>query len=40
MKELRKKKIPIVKIMWEHHGIQDATWETEEWVKKKYPERL
>jgi hypothetical protein len=40
VKELRNKKIPMVKVLWEHHGIQDATWETEEWVKKKYPELL
>jgi hypothetical protein len=40
MKELRNKQIPMVKILWEHHGAKDATWETEEWVKKKYPELL
>jgi hypothetical protein len=27
IKKLRNKKIPIVKIIWEHHGNQDATWE-------------
>jgi hypothetical protein len=30
VKELRNKKILIVKILWEHHGTQDSTWETEE----------
>jgi hypothetical protein len=40
VKELRNKKIPMVKILWEHHGTHDATWETEEWVKKKHPELL
>jgi hypothetical protein len=38
VKELRNKSILIVKILWEHHGVQDATWETEEWMRKKYPE--
>jgi hypothetical protein len=40
VKELRSKKIPMVKILWEHHGARDATWETEEWVRRKYPELL
>jgi hypothetical protein len=40
VKELRNKRILMVKILWEHHSTQDATWETEEWVKKKCPERL
>jgi hypothetical protein len=30
VKELRNKKILMVKILWEHHGSQDATWETED----------
>jgi hypothetical protein len=40
VKKLKNKKIPMVKILWEYHGTQDVTWETEEWVKKKYPELL
>jgi hypothetical protein len=30
VKELRNKTILIVKVLWKYHGIQDATWETEE----------
>jgi hypothetical protein len=30
MKELRNKRIPMVKVLWEHHGTQDTTWETED----------
>jgi hypothetical protein len=40
MKELRNDKIPKVKVLWEHHGTQDATWETQDWVKKKHTELL
>jgi hypothetical protein len=40
VKELRNKKISMVKVLWEHHGAQEGTWETEEWVTKKYPELL
>jgi hypothetical protein len=28
----------MVKVLWEYHGVQYATWETEEWMRKKYPE--
>jgi hypothetical protein len=38
IKELRNKKIPMVKILWEYHGNQDATWDIKEWMRKKYPE--
>jgi hypothetical protein len=30
VKELRNKKIPMIKVLWEPHGIQDDTCETEE----------
>jgi hypothetical protein len=40
IKELRNKRIPMVKVLWKHHGAQDATWETEEWMNKKYPDFL
>ena len=35
---LRNKVIPLVKVLWEHHGVEEATWELEVDVKKKYPE--
>jgi hypothetical protein len=25
VKELRNKSMPMVKVLWEHHGVQDAT---------------
>ena len=31
------KVIPLVKVLWEHHGVEVATWELEADVKKKYP---
>jgi predicted Ser/Thr protein kinase len=40
VKELRNKKISMVKVLWEHHGAQNTTWETEERVRKKYPRLL
>ena len=35
---LRNKVIHIVKVLWEHHGVEEATWELEADVKKRYPE--
>ncbi|XP_071901037.1 uncharacterized protein [Coffea arabica] len=37
VKELRNKQIPLVKILWKNHGVEEATWEMEEEMKKKYP---
>ncbi|XP_071925131.1 transposon Tf2-1 polyprotein [Coffea arabica] len=38
VKELRNKKIPLVKILWKNHGLEEATWELEEEMQKKYPD--
>ncbi|KAA3455852.1 Transposon Ty3-G Gag-Pol polyprotein [Gossypium australe] len=37
VKELRKKKIPLVKILWNRHGIEEATWELEDSMRQQYP---
>ncbi|KAI3445216.1 hypothetical protein Pfo_001881, partial [Paulownia fortunei] len=37
-KELRTKKIRLVKVLWRNHSIEDATWEREEEMQSKYPE--
>ncbi|KAK5819679.1 hypothetical protein PVK06_024698 [Gossypium arboreum] len=36
-KELRNKKINLVKVLWQKHGIEEATWEPEEAMRKQYP---
>ncbi|XP_027166317.1 uncharacterized protein LOC113766311 [Coffea eugenioides] len=38
VKELRNKQIPIVKILWRNHGVEEVTWKIEEEVQRKYPE--
>ena len=35
---LRNKVIPLVKILWLHHGAEEATWELETEIHSKYPE--
>ena len=37
VKELRNKQIPLVKILWRNHDVEEATWEIEEGMQKKYP---
>lgn len=36
-KVLRNKVIPLVKVQWKRHNVEEATWELEEEMKKKYP---
>ncbi|KAA3487646.1 Chromo domain-containing protein [Gossypium australe] len=33
LKELRHKSLPLVKVIWQKHGTEEATWETEESMK-------
>ena len=36
-KVLRKKTVPLVNVLWRNHVVEEATWETEEDMQKKYP---
>ena len=36
-KELRNKKIPIVRILWRNAQVEEETWEREAEMRKKYP---
>ncbi|XP_071905996.1 uncharacterized protein [Coffea arabica] len=38
VKELRNKRIPLVKVLWKNHGLEEATWELEDDMLKKYPD--
>ena len=35
---LRTKTIPMVKVLWRNHALEEATWEVEDDMRKKYPE--
>ena len=37
-KVLRTKTIPMVKVLWRNHALEEATWELESDMKEKYPE--
>jgi hypothetical protein len=36
----RRKKIKMYKILWNHHTIDEATWETEVYLQRNFPEFL
>jgi hypothetical protein len=38
VKESKQRRISIVRILWNHLSVRDATWETEVNVKQTYPE--
>ena len=38
VKELRNKKIPLVKVLWRNHKTEEATWESKETMRQQYPQ--
>ena len=38
VKELRNKRIPLVKVLWRNHKTEEATWESEEVMRQQYPQ--
>ena len=34
---LQGKTIPLVKVLWKHHGVEEATWERELEIHEKFP---
>ncbi|KAG8501103.1 hypothetical protein CXB51_003181 [Gossypium anomalum] len=37
VKQLRNKNVALVKVLWQRHGIEEATWESEETIRNQYP---
>ena len=38
VKELRNKRIPIVKVLWKNHNTKEAMWKSEETMHQQYPQ--
>ena len=34
---LRRKTVRLVKVLWQHHGMEEATWEREDTMQATYP---
>ena len=37
VKQLQNRRITMVKVGWRNHPMKEATWETEEYMRKNYP---
>ena len=37
IKQLWNKQVPLVKVLWQHHGREEATWEPEATMRAQYP---
>ena len=37
VKQLQNKQVPLVKVLWQHHGREEATWEPEATMRAQYP---
>ena len=37
IRQLRNKQVSLVKVLWQHHGMEEVTWETESTIKVQYP---
>lgn len=37
VKQLRNKTVPLVKVLWRNHKVEEATWEPEESIRAQYP---
>ena len=38
VKQLRNKQVPMGKVLWQHHGIEETTWEPESTIRAQYPQ--
>ncbi|KAK5771330.1 hypothetical protein PVK06_047528 [Gossypium arboreum] len=38
VKVLRRKSVPLVKVLWHNHVREEATWESEETMRQQYPQ--
>ena len=40
VKQLLNKQVPLVKVLWQHHGREEATWELEATIRAQYPQLI
>ena len=40
VKQLRKIQVPLVKVLWQYHGMEEATWEPELTMRAQYPQLI
>ena len=37
VRQLRSKSIPMVKVVWKNHSVEDCTWELEQDMRDQFP---
>ena len=35
--QLRNKQVPLVRVLWQHHGMEETTWEPKLTMRAQYP---
>ena len=40
VKQLRNKQVSLVKVLWQHYGMEEATWKPESTMRAQYPQLL
>ena len=38
VEQLWNKQVPLVKVLWQHHDMEEATWEPESTMREQYPQ--
>ena len=38
IRQLRNKKVPLVKVLWKNHDMEEAAWEPESTMRVQYPQ--
>ena len=38
IRQLRNKQVPLVKVLWQNHGMEEATWEPKSTMRVQYPQ--
>ena len=38
VKQLRNKQVSLVEVLWQHHGMEEETWEPESTMRAQYPQ--
>ena len=38
IRQLQNKQVPLVKVLWQHHGMEEATWEPKSTMRVQYPQ--
>ena len=38
IRQLWNKQVPLVKVLWQHHGMEEVTWESESIMRVQYPQ--